>query len=311
MTSKTTGSISDEAATPNDGGWERWRALTSDAYTRFHDKLLANRSLFPQLASFDAADRVSATRGTFAWWWGADGEVRETVNTLNTWGVHLHEWGAWNLVINSYDDKDDKWEVLYHFVNPLASFCMLQPSSLADRLMVAAETLLHQANQFVFPDEPDRLDQDNLAHGKTLRRSDRRRQLSRLGKPWTKFGAFRDALSAIDGKDYQKTSRNYRDLSAHSFAPNFMIGHVTRAIRSIVPKMEMVAQPDGTYLPVEHPTQKGVSYAAHSMEPLDLHAMRAANLAEYQKALSTMKAFSALVDEICIRMDAEPKRNAP
>lgn len=224
--------------------------------------------------------------------------------------MRLHEWGAWNIVIDCYELEDDRWEVLSQFVEPLAFFCMLQPSSLADRLTVASETLLHQANQFVFPDEPDHLDQDNLPPGKTLRRSDRRKQLARLGKQWTKFGAFREALGAMDGKDYQHLTRNFRDLSAHSFAPRLMIGQVVRAIRSIVPSTEMVAQPDGTYLPIEHPAKKGVSYAAHAMPPLDLNATRAVNLAEYQKAVAAMRAFSSLICELCDRMDVVPKKRA-
>ncbi|MBN8800440.1 MAG: hypothetical protein J0H05_02050 [Stenotrophomonas acidaminiphila] len=221
--------------------------------------------------------------------------------------MHLHAWGAWNLVVDSYEVEDDKWEVLSHFVEPVAFFCMLQPSSIADRLTVAAETLLHQANCRVSPDEPDRLDQDRLKPGQTLRRSDRRKQLNRLGKHWANFGAFRDALSAIDGRDYRNVTRNFRDLSVHSFAPRLMIGQVVRAIRSIVPWQEMSAQPDGTYLPVEHPTRKGVQYVAQAMEPLHLDATRAANLAEYHKALTAMRAFAALIDELCVRMDALPQ----
>lgn len=310
MGSQLASPVNGGAATPDDNGWERWRTLAADAYARFHDKLLANRWLFPQLASFDAADRASATRGTFAWWWGSDGEVRETINTLNAWGVRLHEWGAWNLVIDSYESGDEKWEVLYHFVEPLAFYCMLQPSSLADRLTVAAETLLHQANQFVFSEQRDHLDQDGLPPGKTLRRSDRRRQLGRLGKHWTKFGVFREALNAMDGNDYQKTTRNFRDLSAHSFAPRLMVGQVVRAIRSIVPKTEMVQQPCGSYLPVMHPTQKCVQYAAQALPPLDLKVTRAANLIEYQNAITAMKAFSSLIDELCDRMDAASKTSA-
>ncbi len=311
MGSQSTLPVNDGAATPDDGGWERWRALATDAYARFHDKLLTCRPLFPQLASFDSADRASATRGTFAWWWGSDDEVRETINTINAWAVRLHEWGAWNLVIDSYESDDDKWEVLYHFVEPLAFYCMLQPSSLADRITVTAETLVHQANRFVFPDQRDHLDQDDLPPGKTLRRSDRRRQLGRLGKHWAKFGVFRKALNAMDGKDYQKTTRNFRNLSAHSFAPRLMVGQVVRAIRSIVPKTKMVQQPCGGYLPVESPTQKCVQYAAQVLPPLDFNATRAANLAEYQKALTAMKTLSSLIEELCDRMDAVPNKGTP
>lgn len=311
MGNQSTSSTNNEIATPDDGGWKRWRALTNDAYARFHDKLLSCRLLFPQLASFEPVDRARATRGTFAWWWGSDSEVRETINAVNAWAVRLHEWAAWNLVIDSYESNDEKWEVLYHFVEPLAFYCMLQPSSLADRMTVAAETLVHQANRFVFPHQHDRLDQDELPLGKILRRSDRRRQLDRLGKNWTKFGVFREALNAMDGKDYQKTTHHFRNLAVHSFAPRLMVGQVTRAIRSIAPRTEMVPQPCGSYLPVEHPTQKCVQYSAQALLPLDLRITHAANLAEYQKALTAMNAFSSLIEELCDRMDAVSRERAP
>lgn len=295
------------AGATDDGGWEKWRALTAEAFARFHEKVLASRPLFPGLADYTPLERAQATNGTSAWWWGAVGEIQETINSVNAWGMRLHDWGAWNLVVNSYETDDEKLEVLNQFVEPVAFFCMLQPSSLADRLMVVSETLLHQANLHVFPDERDRLDQDDLKQGKTLRRSDRRKQLNRLGKHWAKFGAFRDALGAMDGLNYQKVTRNFRDLSIHSFAPRLMIGQVVRATRSIVPWQEMVAQPDGTYLSVDHPTQKAVQYAMQAMEPLPLDVTHSANLAEYQKALTTMRAFSALINELCVRMDALPR----
>lgn len=297
------GAVSDDA-------WQRWRDLTTDAYARFHVTLRSNRALFPSLTSYDPMDRARATSGTWAWSWGAAGEIQETINSINAWGVRLHEWGAWNLVLDSYETDDDKWDVLNHFVEPTAFFCMLQPSSLADRLMVASETLLHQANRRVFPDEPDRLDQDSLPPGRILRRSDRRKQLNRLGKPWAKFHAFGTALDAMNGPDYQKVTRNYRDLSSHSFAPRLMLGQVVRAIRSIVPWQEMVKQPDGSFLPVDHPTRKGVQYAMQSLGPLPLDATRSANLAEYEKALVAMRAFAALIDELCDCTDALPEREA-
>ncbi|ATH81275.1 hypothetical protein CO724_08945 [Ectopseudomonas mendocina] len=72
----------------------------------------------------------------------------------------------------------------------------------------------------------------------------------------------------------------------------------------------MVAQPDGTHLLVDHPTRKGVQYGMQAMEPLSLDVTCSANLAEYQKALIAMKAFAALVYELCDQMDALPKNGA-
>lgn len=289
-----------------DSDWERWRSFTAEAYTCFHEKLLTSRPQFPGLSDYFPVERAREAAGTFAWVWGAAAEIQETINSANAWGMRLHEWGAWRQVVDSYELDEDKRELLYHFVEPIAFFCMFQPSSLADRLMVASETLLHQANCKVFSDEPDRLDQDSLRPGKTLRRSDRRRQLNRLGKRWSSFNAFRNALWAMDGADYQRVTGNFRDLSAHSFAPRFMTGQVRRAIRSIAPLQEVVAQPEGGYLLADHPTKKCVQYEMGVLQPLPLDTSHSANLAEYQKALIALSAFAALINELCVQMDGTP-----
>lgn len=290
-----------------DSNWDRWRSFTAEAYTRFHENLLTSRPQFPDLTKYDPVEQARKAIGTSAWGWGAAGEIRETINSANAWGMRLHEWGAWLQVVDSYDLEEDKWELLYHFVEPIAFFCMHQPSSLTDRLSVVSEMLLHQANLRVNPAELDRLDQDGLSPGKTLRRSDRRRQLKRLGKNWSAFDSFRDALGAMDGPDYQRVTRNFRDLSSHSFAPRLMIGQVARAIRSIAPLQEMVAQPDGTYLLEEHPTKTSVQYEMQVIEPLPLDTAYSANLAEYRKAITLLRAFASLIDELCARMNDLPQ----
>jgi hypothetical protein len=300
--------VSVKAETLDDGGWEKWRSLTAEAYEQFHKALLANRPQFPGLASFAAVERARSTKGNFAWSWGAADELQETVNSANAWGMRLHEWGAWNLVLDSYETDEDKWKILSHFVEPVAFFCMLQPHSLVDRLVVAAETLLHQANRCVFPHEPDRLDQDNKPHQR-LRPADRRAQLNRLGMRWSAFDAFRDALCAMNGKDYRKVSRDFRNLSAHSFAPRLMVGQVVRAIRSVGPWEEMVKQPDGTYALKEHPTRRGVQYALQAIDPLPLKATRLDNLDEYRKAQTTLGALATLVTELCDRIDAHASKD--
>jgi hypothetical protein len=286
--------------------WREWKAFTIGAYGRFHDTLERDRTAHPGLTSYDIVERVQSVHGTVAWWWGAASEVRETINSINAWGVRLREWGAWNSVIESFPTRDDQWDVLNHFVEPVAYFCMLQPSSFRDRLVVVAETLLHQANVFVF-DEQDRLKQDDLAPGKVLRRSDRKKQLARLGRRWCSFGPFRDALWNLDDEAYAALTRNFRDLSAHSFAPRFMHGQISRAFRSIVPRQEIAAQEDGTYLLVEDKSRQVVSYAMSVLEPLPLDTVRASNLDEYGKARHAMNCFTQLIDELCDTMSRIPK----
>lgn len=290
----------------DDGGWSRWRALSTEAHLRYLDQLLAIRGEHPGLTDYVASNRAGATKGTLPWVWGAEGELCETINSMNAWGGALHSWNAWNRVLGSYDEVDDRWTILNDSVEPLAFYCMLQPSSLADRISVVAETLLHQANIAVSPGYKDRLDQDALKPNAILRRKNRRAQLDRLGKMWAAYPAFRTALREMDGQTYRELTHNFRDLSAHSFAPRLMIGDISRAIRTIVPWTDHVAQPDGTYIDVVDPTRRMVQYGMGSMQPLSLEVTWAANLAEYVKAKVTMAAFSKLIGQLCDQVDATP-----
>lgn len=289
----------------DDGGWEQWRALTAQAYGRYHDQLLALRGDYPGLTDYNASERVKATAGTLAWRWGADSELRETINSINGWGTRLHSWHAWNKVVASFEEEIDRWEVLSSFVEPIAFFCMLQPTSLADRIALTAETLLHQANLLLIAGYADSLEQDKTP-GRPLRRSDRRKQLNRLGNCWARYEAFRDALNAMDGEDYQALTGNFRDFASHAFAPRFMIGQIPRAWRKKVDYEEAVVNGDGTVEMVADPTRKMTQYAMGTLEPLPLDAAYAANLAEYGRAKCTMEAFAKLVHELCDRIDTNP-----
>lgn len=289
-------------------GWIAWRNLTTEAMGRFHEQLLANVSIAPGLVGYEAAKRARAANGNSAWSWGAAAEIQETINTINAWGKYLHDWYAWNAVVESFEKEEDKWQLLHHFVKPLAFFCMHQPSAVSDRLMLLTETLLHQANCLVEPGYVDRLDQDGLRPGQGLRRSDRRKQVIRLGHRWARFNGFLAALDAINDSAYRKLSRNFRDLSVHSFAPRFMVGQIMRAVRSIEPWPEIVEQPGGGSLLVDHPTKKCVSYTMAVLEPFPLSDACSASLSEYQKVLAAMSAFTQLLEEICDGMDAIPDR---
>src|SRR3990167_6747877 len=174
-------------------GWIAWRNLTTEAMRRFHEQLLANVSRAPGLVGYEAAERARAANGSVAWSWGAAAEIQETINTINSWGTHLHDWCAWNAVV-------------------------------------------------------------------------------------------------------------------HSFAPRFMVGQIMRAFRSIEPWQELVEQPGGGSLLVDHPTKKCVSYTMCVLEPFPLRDACSASLSEYQKVVAAMSAFSQLLEEVCDSMDAIPDR---
>lgn len=275
------------------------RNLLLRAYVRFHEMAQAPHSSSPDLVPYTAADAVSAVHGDLIWGWGVPTEVKETINSLNSWAVHLRNWGIWNEVLSEHLSEEDRWEIETHFIEPVAFYCMLQPTSVSERMVIASETTLHHANRLAYPQEPDRLDQDKLKPGAILRKTDRRRQLRRLAARWRGSDEFLDALNELDGQDYRIKTKNFRDLSAHSFSPRLHIGHVPRAIRSYGPWEELVAQSDGTFIRTPHATKKAVSYAMADMPPLDLREMQQVNSEEYAKAKNAMTHLTGLIEELC------------
>lgn len=274
-----------------------WRELLIGAYQTFHVTAEGMRDEFPKLVPYEASKRAAEIQGSVAWWWAAESEIRETINSANSWATQLGQWQVWQRVLASYPE-DDQWEIEHHLVFTLASFCMFQPSAFAERLLEVTENVLHQANRSLYPDEKDSLNQDNLKPGQRFTLAMRRKQVDRLGARWTKYRAFRDLWTQLDGKGYRRLSKNFRNLSSHSIAPRLGFGETTRAVRSIVPRSDLVRQDDGSYLEVEHPTLKSVQYAMAIVAPLPLDRAYSVNRREYELARSTMIAFADLLDEL-------------
>ena len=291
-----------EKSLADDEGWISWCRLRAEALERLHQQLLVSAPQHPGLVEYGIVERVQAASGTQAWSWAAPSEVQETINTINAWGTRLHDWRAWNAVVESYEREEDKWLILHDFVEATAFFCMYQPSAVSDRLMLLAERLMHQGNLAVVPGYLDQLDQDRRPY-KFLRRSERRAQIIRQGQFWDRFHVFLEALDAVNSEEYRKISRNFRDLSSHAFAPRLMGGQIMRAARSIEPWQHMVAKLDGSYLLEKHPTKKCVSYSMRVVKPFPLREAFSANFSEYRKALAAMGALSGLIEEMCEAMD--------
>lgn len=275
-----------------------WRDEMLAAYGRFHDELERPNESFPGLASFHASERAKATDGSPAWNLSVASEIQELINGANVWGARLHQWRAWNAILDEVTNTDDKWALLDHFIEPLAFYCLHQPSATSDRLARVAENVLHQANLSVDPTSPDRLIQDR-AQGMHLRRNERRKQLDQLGARWSCYQPFAKALAALNGRDYREASRNFRNLSVHSIAPRLELGDVLRAERGVGPWSEPVMQPDGGYLMVEQPDRLCVSYAMGVTEPIPSSDAHAINLEEYQLVRTVLCRFEELIEEIC------------
>ena len=200
--------------------------------------------------------------------------------------------------MDHYAVEDDRYAIWNHFLEPIAFYCMFQPSGLSDRMLEVAQNMLHQAAVGLDPKVPDKLDQDALAAGRFLKRRLAEKQLDRLGSRWTSYPAFVACWSNLNDAGYKLLTKNFRNRAAHSFAPRFELGHIARARRSVGPWQEWVSNPDGTCQLVEHSGKTAVAYVMGVIEPISFEAAHEANLVQYQSALKMMRAFSDLVEEL-------------
>lgn len=271
------------------------RRLYEKAHQLFQEKLEVYIDQVEYPLAYGLCDQIQTVRWNLPLLdLSISNDLRETINLLHGWYNHLIDWLLWSEVLEEFEG-DDAWSIRIRYIEPIAYFCMMQPSSTRERFGNIATNSLHQANLTVLKDYEDRLDQDE--HG-YLSRARREKQLRRLGQTWKGFSAFQQALQKLDSKDFGRASYNYRNLASHGIAPRFEIGETNLVKRSIEPWSELVDQGDGTYQLVPHPTKKAVCYGIGGTAPLSFKDAHDACSKEYLHALATFHSYQTLVREL-------------
>lgn len=271
------------------------RELYESAHRLFMDRLEVFIDPVEYPLSYDLSDEVQKVR------WGPAimelaiaNELRESINQLHSWYGYLVDWSAWIDVLKQFDGEQE-WSVRRQYVEQLAFYCMLQPSATRERFGAIATNALHQANLALQVDYKDRLDQDQYGY---LSRKKREVQLKRLGAHYTCFVPFQQALIRLDGRVFSRASYNFRHLANHGIAPRFEQGETSFVKRSIGPWRELIKQPDGTALFVDHPTQKAVYYGFGGTPPLSFRQAYDACWQEYLYAIQLFHAYQTLLREL-------------
>jgi len=97
-------------------------------------------------------------------------------------------------------------------------------------------------------------------------------------------------------KDYILATCNYRNLTAHSIAPRLGIGHIRTVTRCVQQAQKFEKLDNGSYVLRDVPDKLVVGYGYGGTPPLDLETVRAANLGQYEKALSCYVKYRALLE---------------
>lgn len=271
-------------------------------YRKFVDELYHHPDDPGYPISYDICEMVrKVSWGTYSGL-AVSWDISEIINSLHDWYRQVLNWSVWLEILKSYDG-DDAWHIRMQCIQPVAFFCMFQPSAFRDRLGKLSTQAIHQANLCIDSTYLDCLDQDD-DHRKFLSRRSSEAQLARIGKRWQNYRVFELNLKHIDSEKYREVTRDYRNLASHGTPPHFELGDVNLVTRSIVPWSEIVNQGDGTYQLVEHPTRKAVSYGIGGMQPLALSDMLEINKTQLTLAVAAFHAYQALVEEMIVAVDS-------
>ena len=228
-----------------------------------------------------------------------EGDIRETINQLNSWRRYLNDLDIWRSVLSEYDEED-LLQITHHFVLQLVHFCMHQPAAIRDLLVQVATNGIHQANLTCRDGYRDQLDQDADARkGRTgfLSRTKAEIQLHRLLNGWTGGATLMAALQKLDNREYRKATLDYRNRASHFIAPRLMAGQVDIYSRYLVPAMRQVNNEDGSFSFVEMPNEKVVAYGLGGIEPFSLEEILHLNKPQHSYAVEALTAYEAVLRE--------------
>lgn len=236
------------------------------------------------------------------------GELQELTNQLNHWLSNLRRWHAWNETLKSLD-PETRWGAEWGWVEPLAFYCMFQPSASHDRFVMVATHALHQVRIIVDPTATDTLLGDPTTPEQQPSfpsRRQNRHQLKELAKPWSMGQKFIDTLDLLDSHGYRKLTYNFRNRASHGIAPRFSVGFTSIVTRTRQQAMKLEQQPNGTYKDVPVPGKLSTCYSFGGTPPLSMQDAWSANLDQFEHARRTFDAYVALLTEAVAVIPCRP-----
>lgn len=231
-------------------------------------------------------------------------ELRELTNQLNHWRGNLRRWHAWNEILKD-KDTEARWEAEWAWVEPLAFYCMFQPSATRDRFIMVATNALHQVRMNLDLTIKDELLGDPTSPEEKRffpSRRDKEKQLKRLAKPWTAGKTFVQALGQLDDRSYREQTGDFRNRASHGIAPRFSFGITSTVTRTRKQAMKLEQQLDGTYRDVPIPGELSTSYGFGGTAPLSMQEAWKANLVQFEHARRTFGTYFALLSEAVAAM---------
>lgn len=210
-------------------------------------------------------------------------ELRELTNKLNGWHELLRRWDVWNSVVQRYS-AENVWEIRREFVEALAHWCLIMPSSFRDTLTFVATNSMHQVRLAISNEYPDYLEGDRQTPDEKQKYLNRRQKEERLGKLisiWPDSSRLMKTIQNIDSRAYRDATSDYRNRNMHSIGPRLGIGMTRAVVRSVSQATALSRQLNGTYEIELVPEKMCVSYSFAGTAALDLREAFEHSLKQY------------------------------
>lgn len=196
--------------------------------------------------------------------------ARELANTINDFTVKVRYLEAWAQTIGPLN-IEQRSDACREFIDVLATGVINLPYIIKARFGFASAHLCHQANALKRgADWVDDLPLDTEIYSHTA---------DRYGKPWKSYKEFKEARDAINSRNFQEATRDFRSSYNHRFSPRIVYGLTQFVTRT-----------------ADETTGK-IVYEFGYHDALDLAATAAALRRERESMYLTFKSFQDLVRE--------------
>jgi hypothetical protein len=238
-------------------------------------------------------------------------DFQEVINGLNSWKAHLHSWACWNGVIKNQPNEEWAWAIRSDFVEPLAFFCMSQPTSFRDRLTKFSTFATHYANlEFDPAYTSDILEEDEENFKRLLRgspssyylsREKAEKQLATISKESETAKEILVAIKLLDTDEYRSRTYGWRNKAAHYIAPRFEFGETQLITRSVSFPYKSVKLENGFVGLIEDKSKMSIGYGIGGCPAIPLNEAYEANSEQYELARNAVSACEVFLQEMCNR----------
>ena len=148
----------------------------------------------------------------------------QLANVINDLRRYIKSLSAWNKVLETMNEEQEKYNIVTEYVSPLATLTLNMPYIIRSRFVYSIAHLSHQANKLKQASWIDDLPIDNKIYFE---------EADKYSKPWKKYKKLKLALEKIANKEYDKSTHYFRNKYNHRYSSNIEVGltgFVTRTV---------------------------------------------------------------------------------